>query len=537
VFDVFANKFSHDIFLQKYSMDQKETWDDTARRVVSAVCDPFLRSEELHEIYTLVRERKFIPAGRYLYAAGRPFHQTNNCFLFRAQDSREGWAKITSDSTLALMTGGGIGIDYSLVRPRNSPIRKTGGLATGPCALMQMVNEGGRHIMQGGQRRSAIWAGLVWSHDDVEEFMKLKDHSPELRAMKEKDLTFPLPMELTNISVIYDRDFFDKIENNDPHAKNIWLKNCKQAFSKAEPGMAFNYANPLDSLRNACTEVVSEDDNDKCNLGTVWMNRFANIFDFRRAVRMGTLMLLCGGVYSDLPSEDIRKVGEKNNRIGLGLGGMHEWLMLRGMPYEVTEEMHEWLRAYQEESDYATQEYCRRLGVAESKGKRAIAPNGTLGIIAETTTGIEPLFCKAYKRRFFKNEAWHYSYVVDGSVKRLIERGVDVRVIQDAYDIGFEQRVRFQADVQKYVDMAISSTCNMAPWGSELNNEGTVDKYAGILLKYAKGLRGFTCYPDGCRGGQPLTACSLEEAMANEGHVFEEGPDVCDITKGGVCGA
>ena len=175
--------------------------------------------------------------------------------------------------------------------------------------------------------------------------------------------------------------------------------------------------------------------------------------------------------------------------------------------------------------------------MAESKGKRAIAPNGTLGIVAETTTGIEPLFCKSYKRRWFKDGAWHHTYVVDGAVKRLMSQGVPIKNISDAYDLSFEQRVKFQADVQGYVDMAISSTCNMAPWGSEKNNEGTVEAHAGILLKYAKQLRGFTCYPDGCRNGQPLTACSLEEALDKEGHIYEDAPDVCEISKGGVCGA
>lgn len=105
--------------------------------------------------------------------------------------------------------------------------------------------------------------------------------------------------------------------------------------------------------------------------------------------------------------------------------------------------------------------------------------------------------------------------------------------MQDAYDLSFRQRVKFQADVQNYVDMAISSTCNMPSWGSELNNEKTVDKNADILLKYAKRLRGFTVYPDGCRGGQPLTPVDLKTALADEGKVFEENEKECI---NGVCG-
>jgi ribonucleoside-diphosphate reductase alpha chain len=173
------------------------------------------------------------------------------------------------------------------------------------------------------------------------------------------------------------------------------------------------------------------------------------------------------------------------------------------------------------------------LGVSVPKGVRAIAPTGTIGIIAETTTGIEPLFCKAYKRRYFRDGKWMYQYVVDGSVKRLLEKGVKLGDIQDSFDISFKDRVKFQADVQQYVDMAISSTCNMSAWGSEDNNEGTLHSNAMILLKYAKRLRGFTVYPDGCRDGQPLTRAPLDESLACEGSVFEERESEC---VGGVCG-
>lgn len=536
-FDVWSTKFAQDIYLQKYSMNGQEKWKDTCERVVSNVCGQLLNNEEKEKILNLLIERKFIPGGRYLYSAGRPFHQVNNCFLFRAQDTREGWADAMQKATMALMTGGGIGFDYSKVRPYGTKIHKTGGEATGPLALMHMVNEAGRHIMQGGQRRSAIWASLAWNHKDIDSFMSCKDWSSEMRALKEKDFNFPLPMELTNISVNYDTDFFVAVEDK-KHPKHkeafrVWAENCRQAFSTAEPGMAMNFLKDNESLRNACTEVVSEDDSDKCNLGTLWINRFETREEFAEAVKYATLFLLCGSIYSDVPSEKIREIGLKNNRIGLGLGGIHEWLMLRGSKYEVTQELHKWLNVYEQESDAAAFIGAKQLDVNIPKGKRAIAPTGTIGILAETTTGIEPLFCKAYKRRYLKDNKWHYQYVVDGSVKRLLDRGVKIEDIQDSYDLNFKQRVKFQADVQNYVDMAISSTCNLPAWGSEFNNEETLKKNSKMLLKYAKRLRGFTCYPDGARGGQPLTRVDLKTAMEQEGQVFEEHEHECI---GGVCG-
>jgi len=533
----FTTDLATQIYLQKYSMSQKETWSETCRRVTDNVCGQYLPAELKEEIFQAMNRRKFIPGGRYLYSSGRELHQVNNCFLFRAEDSREGWADMMGKSASALMTGGGIGGDYSAVRPRGALIRRTGGESTGPIALMNMVNEAGRHIMQGGQRRSAIWAGLQWDHKDIPEFLKLKDWSEDMRALKEKDFNFPLPMEGTNISVIYNTDFFCAIEDRQhpKHklAKQVWRENCEQAFKTAEPGWSFNFCKDGESLRNACTEVTSEDDSDKCNLGTVWMPHCESEEDFTRVCFISTIFLLCGGLYSDTPTEKIRQVGLKNNRIGLGLGGMHEWLMVRGAPYKVTPELHKWLNAYQHESDSAAYIWANKLGVAMPKGKRAIAPTGTIGIIAETTTGIEPLFCKAYKRRYLKGNTWMYQYVVDGSVKRLMDKGVSVDKIQDAYDISFKERVKFQADVQNYVDMSISSTCNMDSWGSESNSPESLKKNSETLLKYAKRLRGFTCYPDGARGGQPLTRVTLEEALGKEGQVFEEHVDECI---GGVCG-
>lgn len=537
MFDVFDSSFAQTIYLQKYSLDKQETWADTCRRVVTSVCGQLLSKEDQEEIYKLMVERKFIPGGRYLYSAGRPWHQVNNCFLFKAEDSREDWAELMSKSTSALMSGGGIGADYSKLRPEGAVIKKTGGTSTGPIALMNMVNEAGRHIMQGGQRRSAIWAGLNWSHDDIQKFLTIKNYSDDLKRAKEADFNFPLPMELTNISLIYDTEFYIAIEDtkHPKHklAKEVYQKNCFQAFSTGEPGMSSNFLKDNESARNACTEVTSEDDSDKCNLGTLWIQRFKTKEELASGTKLAVKFLLCGGIYSDVPTDKIKLVGDKNNRIGLGLGGIHEWLMVRGHDYNCVPELHQWLSIWEQESDASAFITAKQLDVAIPKGIRAIAPTGTIGILAETTTGIEPLFCKAYKRRYLRGKEWVYQYVVDGAVKRLMSQGVQLENIKDSYDLTFKQRVKFQADVQNYVDMAISSTCNLPPWGSETNNEETLKANSKTLLKYMKRLRGFTCYPDGARGGQPLTRVDLDEALKNEGTVFEEAERDC---LNGVCG-
>src|SRR3954468_8444015 len=183
---VMQHKYSHDL-----GNGSKETWRDIARRmrlVLESVAAPKSLVDAAEELIAL---RIFIPGGRYLYATGRSLHQVQNCLLLRAGDSREEWADLLHKGAMALMTGAGIGVDYSEVREEGAVIRRTGGFATGPNALMQILNEEGRGIMQGGSRRSAIWAGLKWSHPDVMKFIKLKNWSDDVKALKAKDFNFP----------------------------------------------------------------------------------------------------------------------------------------------------------------------------------------------------------------------------------------------------------------------------------------------------------------------------------------------------------
>lgn len=220
--------------------------------------------------------------------------------------------------------------------------------------------------------------------------------------------------------------------------------------------------------------------------------------------------------------------------------GIHEWLLKKGYKYEVTPELHEWLKVYESESERSANEHCERLYISKPVAYRAIAPTGSIGILAGTTTGIEPLFAVAYKRRYLTDGTkWKYEFVVDSTADLLIrEYGLKPEQIDTAYKLShdFERRIKFQADVQDYVDMSISSTINLPSWGSKGNSEQDVKRFAEILSQYAPRLRGFTCYPDGSRGGQPITEVSYEEAVQHRGVIFSEH-DVCEITnRGGTCG-
>lgn len=541
----FKTEFAEQIFRNKYAQGPNDTWDALAERLVDDVCgtrggtrEALMSAGDRAQLAEYIKTMRFIPGGRYLYYAGRPYKAYNNCYLLRAEeDTREEWSNVTWRAMSCLMTGGGIGIDYSRLRPEGKTLSRTGGTASGPIPLMYAINEIGRNVMQGGSRRSAIYASLNWKHEDIPKFLTAKNWSPEVKALKEKDFNFPAPLDMTNISVNYDdASLVGGLENNP-----VFLQNVRQAMETGEPGFSFNFGDKQnETLRNACTEVTSEDDSDVCNLGSINLGNIRTLEEFKDVVQLASKFLVCGTLRADLPYDKVYKVREKNRRLGLGLMGIHEWLLQRGYKYEVTDELKQWLQVYRDESKKSADEHCDRFYISRPVAYRAIAPTGTIGILASTTTGIEPLFAVAYKRRFLtEGTRWKYMFVVDATADRLIkEYGLKPEDIDTAYKLSndYERRIKFQADIQDYVDMSISSTINLPAWGTPGNSEQDVSRFAGILAKYAPRLRGFTCYPDGSRGGQPITECSYEEAVAHRGTVFEEH-DVCDITgHGGSCG-
>jgi len=198
---------------------------------------------------------------------------------------------------------------------------------------------------------------------------------------------------------------------------------------------------------------------------------------------------------------------------------------------------------YRSQSDKISAEFADSKSISRPVANRAIAPTGSIGILAGTTTGIEPLFAVAYKRRYLKGQRWHYQYVVDSAAQEIIDLyDVKPESIESAIDLAtdYKRRMSFQADIQDYVDMSISSTINLPEWGSKENNPDKVEDFAKELAYYAHRLRGFTVYPNGARGGQPLTPVDYSEAVEKLGEEFEEHVethDICDITgHGGVCG-
>jgi len=549
----FRSKFSEDIFNTKYSHEGAETFHELSCTLVNDVCQSHLTADEKEELIDHISNLRFIPGGRYLYYAGRDKKFFNNCYLLKAEeDTREDWAKLSWQSESCLMTGGGIGTDYSIYRPEGQILKGTGGVSSGPIPKMQMINEIGRHVMQGGSRRSAIYASLNWKHSDIDKFLVSKNWfdmpigttGQTIFDVKQDDFNFPAPLDMTNISVNYDTEWLLNYWETG-EVGDVFKTNVHQALRTAEPGFSFNFfEKENETLRNACTEVTSEDDSDVCNLGSLNFARIDDLNQLREVVSLATKFLLCGTLRAQLPYPKVQEVRAKNRRLGLGLMGLHEWLIQRGGRYETTPELHRWLKVYEAESNKTARDFSDKLSVSRPAAVRSVAPTGTIGILGGTSTGIEPIFAVAYKRRYLKNKRWHYQYVVDSAAQEMIEiYGTKPDQIESALDLveDYERRLNFQANVQEYVDMAISSTINLPEWGTGKNNEAGVEKFTQILAKYAHRLRGFTCFPDGCRGGQPLTPISYEEALEKLGEEFEDNiqvHDICDISGGsGICGA
>lgn len=592
----FETPFAHSVTNHKYMAPHGEThWFQTAKRAVIHPMDalrahsglPYTR--EISALIDLVRERKFIPGGRYLYASGNAFHQTQNCLLLRADDTREGWGDLKKKSMLSLLTGSGIGVYYGDIRPNGSKVKKTGGTASGPLPLAVAVNEDGRAAVQGGDRRSAIWGGLPWFHDDVFDWIKAKDWPQYIKDAKAEWMRLmsedpqecerrfpngvPAPLDMTNISVCLDDAFFAFYEGDYPAgieylweqaplwmrdedgallpeyevkdwrqwARDVYKATVDAMTQTGEPGFSVDTGEAwAEKLRNACTEIVSADDSDICNLGGLVLSRFETPEEFGEAVKLGVLYLTAGTVYSHVPYEQVDEIRTKNRRLGLDLIGVHEFLLKRGLKYGTPEAfaaLDPFMAEYDRALEYAHEwqdEADLSLSVAATSG----APTGTRGIVAESTTGWEPVTYTAYRRSVITSKAHKTDertehYVVDPTVERLLREGYILPTddIEDSYTLAldYERRFAMQAYAQSHTDQAISMTINLP---HVMVDPAERQEFADTLYRYLPKLRGITVYPDGAIAGQPITRVPLAEALGMD-YLVEEDEEKC---ASGVCG-
>lgn len=566
----FNTAFAHGVAHEKYMATHGEThWDQLAKRVssnvIGALASTSLRPTQMYPLMDRVdeqmRQRRFIPGGRYLYASGNDLHQVQNCLLLDVEDTREGWAELSYKTFMALMTGAGIGVYYGKLREHGAPIGRTGGVASGPVPLMLAINEQSRAAVQGGNRRAAIWAGLLWSHPDIFTFIDSKKWPDYIREAKARDFNAPAPLDMTNISVCLDDDFFacyesyefgahlgtilpvpDGSESWHTWAHKVYDATVKSMVTTGEPGFSVDLGEHRDEkLRNACTEIVSADDSDICNLGGVVLSRFNDPQDFGAAVRDGVKFLTAGTLYSDVPYDKVSEVRQKNRRLGLDILGVHEFLLQRGLRYgtdDAFEALDPFMAEYDRALEYAV-DFQDSIGVSRSVAATAGSPTGTRGIVAETTTSWEPVTCAASLRGVISaggkaGDTKRYTYVVDPTVARLARDGF-IKLgdeVEDSVSLSYdyERRFRMQEYAQSHTDQAISMTINL-PY--VMKDEVDQRVFGETLLRYLPKFRGLTVYPDGAIPGQPIRPVPLAEALSNEGVVIEEDEEKC---ASGVCG-
>jgi ribonucleoside-diphosphate reductase alpha chain len=442
---------------------------------------------------------------------------------------------------MMFMSGGGVGVDYSSIRPYGSSLHHTGGIASGPIPLIEMVNAIGASVRQGGERRGAIYASLAWDHPDITQFIAMKQDGQSLKH--------------TNISVRFDsewqRDISTWNENHNTLAYSTFMSTLHHACHYGDPG--FQFDNDDQILRNACTEIISRDDSDSCCLGSINLANIHSVQELAEVTQLAVLFLLCNTMYTHLPTEKVKQVKVQNRRIGLGLMGIGEWFIQRQLPYGSTAgvginlsgellqqgSIAQWLQVWQHSSQYAADKWSDLLSINKPVAVRAIAPTGTISIAGgHTTPGIEPVFHTAYRRTYntLKDQKHSDGYVtqdvIDPVVSKWIEQGYDVHDIDTAYTLsqsvaGIERRLAFQAFVQRYVDNAISSTINLPAYV-----EGVEEKIAPILLKYLPKLRGVTFYPDGRYEHQPVVPLDINTVLGKNDTVNE----VYESCKGDGCG-
>ena len=175
--DIYEPKgFAETIFKQRYAIKEDETYLEACQRVAGHVAqaENGKRDKWYERFVEVMSENRFIPGGRIWYGAGRAKGQLLNCFVVPTSDSREGWAQSVSDMLIISGTGGGVGMNFSPIRPRGTPIRGTGGEATGAVSLMEVINQTGEVIKAGGGRRTALMMCLRYDHADILEFLNRK---------------------------------------------------------------------------------------------------------------------------------------------------------------------------------------------------------------------------------------------------------------------------------------------------------------------------------------------------------------------------
>lgn len=516
------------------------------------------------KFYNLMTEFKFLPNSPTLMNAGRELGQLAACFVLPVEDSMDGIFESVKNAALIHKSGGGTGFSFSRLRPKNSRVGTTGGIASGPVSFMKIFNTATEQVKQGGTRRGANMAILRCDHPDIMEFITCKK--------EEKDLNnFNISVGLTEkfIQAVKEDKNYDLVDPRDGkkcgelNAVEVYMALVAQAWSNGDPGIVFldriNRDNCLPELgdiesTNPCGEQPLLP-MEACNLGSINLNQFVvekegtmkiDYDALGETVDLSVRFLDNTIDMSKYPIKEIDEMVKGNRKVGLGVMGFADLLFQLGIPYnsdraiEVAEEI---MAFVQHRSHDASRNLAETRGVFTNfekstfKDKKdcnfrnatttTIAPTGTLSIIADCSSGIEPLFALSFVRNVMDNDklitvnpvfekvakdrGFYTSELMDtiakkGSLASLNEIPPDVKeIFVTAHDVSPEWHVKMQAAFQKYTDNAVSKTVN-------LPKDATKDDVLKIYsLANELGCKGVTIYRDGSKENQVLSFSEQEK--------------------------
>ncbi|SDN49558.1 ribonucleoside-diphosphate reductase class II [Desulfonauticus submarinus] len=512
--------------------------------------------EELAKIfYEMITSFKFLPNSPTLMNAGTKLGQLAACFVLPVEDSMEAIFDALKYAALIHKSGGGTGFSFSRLRPKNSRVGSTGGVASGPVSFMKIFNTATEQVKQGGTRRGANMGILRVDHPDILDFIKAKERDGELNNF--------------NLSVALTEDFIQAVEKDEeyelvsPHrkevkgklkAREVFSLLVQKAWESGDPGIIFldriNRDNPTPKQgeiesTNPCGEQPLLP-YEACNLGSINLAKFydpkkqdINWQELKTTIHLAVRFLDNVIDASKYPLPQITEKVHLNRKIGLGVMGWADLLFQLKVPYNSQQALklaEQVMSFIQTESKAASkclaQErgpfpaykesiyYEKKLGPYRNATTTTIAPTGTLSIIAACSSGIEPLFALSFVRNVMDGETLvevnpYFESVLKqkglyspklmeevakkGSIQKLDFIPEEIkRVFVTAMDIEPEYHLKMQAAFQKYTDNAVSKTVN-------LPNSATQEDIWNIYwLAYELGCKGVTVYRDGCKNAQVL---------------------------------
>jgi ribonucleoside-diphosphate reductase alpha chain len=509
--------------------------------------------------------------------AGRRLGQLAACFVLPVEDSMEGIFGALRNAALIHKSGGGTGFAFSRLRPKNSTVGTTGGVASGPVSFMKIFNTATEQVKQGGTRRGANMAILRVDHPDIMEFIFSKKDNRELN-------NFNISVGVTDafMKAVADGSDYDLIDPRSQdlvgslNAAEVYRILVKQAWENGDPGIIFldrvNQDNPTPELgdiesTNPCGEQPLLP-MEACNLGSINLaksvmeNGDGPVIDYdglKEVVDLSVRFLDNTIEMSKYPLPEITEMVRGNRKIGLGVMGFADMLYQLRIAYnteEALETAETVMRFIQESAHEASQNLAEERGVFENFYKSifknqgvkirnatttTIAPTGTLSIIAGCSSGIEPLFALSFVRNVMDNdklmevnpnfekiarERGFYSHdLMDaiakkGSIKDIKEIPEDVRkVFVTAHDVSPDWHICMQAAFQKYTDNAVSKTVNLPHDATEQDVRKVYDQ------AFKLGCKGVTIYRDGSKENQVLSFSQKEKDQDKFMRAFKERPE------------